>query len=208
MGDSESYNSTSTIRIDGNTAEVTDRFGTKMTIQTKNGVAKTQFNDVTLNSYQNNNQKEATVVANSSVAADVLLEVTDIGTMTLHVGANKGQVIEIDMPDMSASALGVDDLNFRSYGTASKAITAIDAALEKVSNFRASLGAYQNRLEYAVASLDATSEKMTAALSRIEDTDMASEMTVYTQYSVLSQASTSVLAQANDIPQQALQLLS
>ena len=64
-----------------------------------------------------------------------------------------------------------------------------------------------NRLDYAVSSLDGSEENMTQALSRIEDVDMAEEMTEYTKYNVLSQAATSVLAQANDLPQQVLQLL-
>ena len=72
---------------------------------------------------------------------------------------------------------------------------------------RSGIGACQNRLEYAVDSLDGTEENMTQALSRIEDVDMAEEMTEYTKYNVLTQAATSVLAQANDLPQQVLQLL-
>ena len=82
-----------------------------------------------------------------------------------------------------------------------------DRAIAKVGESRSRLGAYTNRLEHAVASLDSTEENMTAALSRVEDVDMAEEMSTYTQYTVLSQAATAVLAQANDIPQQALQLL-
>ena len=69
------------------------------------------------------------------------------------------------------------------------------------------IGAYQNRLDYAVGSLDETSENMTAALSRIQDADMAEEMSNYTQQNVLQQAAISVLSQANDMPQQTLQLL-
>ena len=72
---------------------------------------------------------------------------------------------------------------------------------------RSRLGAYQNRLEHTIASLDVTSENMTAAYSRIMDTDMAEEMTEYTTLQVLSQASTSILAQANERPAQVLQLL-
>ena len=76
-----------------------------------------------------------------------------------------------------------------------------------MSEARSRIGAYQNRLDSAVNSLEGTEENMTAALSRIEDVDMAEEMSEYTKYNVLSQAATSVLAQANDIPQQVLQLL-
>ena len=80
-------------------------------------------------------------------------------------------------------------------------------ALEKVSSARSKIGAYQNRLDHAINSLEQEGQDMTAALSRIEDVDMAGEMTEYTKDNVLTQAATSVLAQANDIPQQVLQLL-
>ena len=88
-----------------------------------------------------------------------------------------------------------------------KAIIELDKALDKVTSARAAIGAYQNRLDYAVGSLDETSENMTAALSRIQDADMAEEMSNYTQQNVLQQAAISVLSQANDMPQQTLQLL-
>ena len=87
------------------------------------------------------------------------------------------------------------------------AITAFDNAVQSVSAIRAKLGAYQNRLDSAVRSLDVTTENLTEACSRIEDVDMSEEMTKYTQYSVLTQAGTSMLAQANNQPQTILQLL-
>ena len=87
------------------------------------------------------------------------------------------------------------------------AISQLDDALARVSSVRSAIGAYQNRLDYAVTSLDETSENMTAALSRIQDVDMALEMTEYTKQNVLQQSAISVLSQANDQPQQVLQLL-
>ena len=87
------------------------------------------------------------------------------------------------------------------------AMTRIDEAIAMVSEARSRLGAYENRLEYSTTSLDAFEENMTNALSRLADTDMAQEMTTYTQQSVLNQAAISVLTQANDMPQQVLQLL-
>lgn len=77
----------------------------------------------------------------------------------------------------------------------------------QVSSIRAKLGAYQNRLDSAISSLDETSQNLTEACSRIEDVDMSEEMTKYTQYSVLVQAGTSMLAQANNQPQTILQIL-
>ena len=82
-----------------------------------------------------------------------------------------------------------------------------DDAIQQVSSIRAKLGAYQNRLDSAISSLDETSQNLTEACSRIEDVDMSEEMTKYTQYSVLVQAGTSMLAQANNQPQTILQIL-
>ncbi|MCL2565230.1 MAG: hypothetical protein FWE24_05390 [Defluviitaleaceae bacterium] len=83
----------------------------------------------------------------------------------------------------------------------------IDDAIAHVSAVRSQLGAYQNRLESTVISLDITNENMAQALSRIIDTDMAREMTFFTQNSILSQAGISIMAQANQRPQQILALV-
>ena len=90
---------------------------------------------------------------------------------------------------------------------ADQAIEDIKNAIQKVSDIRSRLGAYQNRLEHTVSNIDVTSENMTAAYSRIMDVDMAEEMTVYSTQQVLSQAGTTMLAQANERPSQVLQLL-
>ncbi|WP_051638491.1 flagellin N-terminal helical domain-containing protein [Butyrivibrio sp. NC2002] len=90
---------------------------------------------------------------------------------------------------------------------ADQAIRDISSAIQKVSNIRARLGAYQNRLEHTSKSINVVDENMTAAYSRIMDVDMAEEMTVYSTQQVLSQAGTSMLAQANERPSQVLQLL-
>ncbi|MCR4904387.1 MAG: hypothetical protein K6A23_16135 [Butyrivibrio sp.] len=88
-----------------------------------------------------------------------------------------------------------------------EAITRISDAINEVSKIRSRLGAYQNRLEHTSRSIDVTSENMTASYSRIMDVDMAEEMTVYSTQQVLSQAGTSMLAQANERPSQVLTLL-
>lgn len=143
--------------------------------------------------------------AGANVAID--LSVTDIGTMTLQVGANAGQQVEISIPNMSSESLRIDGIDVTVEGGSEKAITALDKALAKVSSVRATMGAGENRLNYTTSSIGTTNENMNSALSRIEDVDMASEMSTYTQMNVLTQAATSVLAQANDIPEQVLQLL-
>lgn len=139
--------------------------------------------------------------------ATVNLEMTDIGSMTLQVGAHENQVIDLRIPSVTCEALYIDDLNVVRKGGADKAISALDDAIAQVSAVRSRIGAYQNRLDYAVSSLEGTEENMEAAISRIMDTDMAEEMSTYSNMNVLDQAGISVLTQANDMPQQILQLL-
>ena len=115
--------------------------------------------------------------------------------------------MDVRIPEVSSQTLYIDKVNVCTVTGADRAITSFDGAISKVSETRSSIGAYQNRLEYAVDSLDAAGEDVTTAYSHIKDTDMAKEMTEYTKYTVLQQAGTSVLAQANDIPQMVLQLL-
>lgn len=104
--------------------------------------------------------------------------------------------------------MGIDNLNVLTEANAEDAINTIDSAIQYVSRFRGKLGAYQNRLEHTTANLDTANENMTAAMSRIEDTDMAEEMSEYTKDNILIQAGNSMLAQANQLPQSVLQLLN
>ena len=156
---------------------------------------------------------------------DLVIDATGIGPMILQVGANEGQIMEIDIPKISLSEMGLDNyfvkegdgtendgkgvwtLNVSTKEAATEAIDRVDGALQFLSSIRGRLGAYQNRLETTINSLDITSENMTAAYSRIMDVDMAEEMTNYTTYQVMTQAATSMLAQANERPSQVLQLL-
>ncbi len=91
---------------------------------------------------------------------------------------------------------------------ANEAIDTINAAINAVSSYRAKLGAAQNRLEHTINNLEVTSENITSAESRIRDTDMADEITQFTKNNILLQASQSMLAQSNSIPQSILSLLS
>ena len=90
---------------------------------------------------------------------------------------------------------------------ANKGMAVIEKAITNVSDYRAELGAAQNRLEHTVNNLNVTSENITAAESRIRDTDMADEMTAFTKNNILAQAAQSMLAQANAQPQGILSLL-
>ncbi len=138
---------------------------------------------------------------------DINLEVTNIGPMTLQIGANENQNMTVRIPSISAENLYLDKINVTKSGGADRAIKILDEAIARVSAIRSSMGAAQNRLESTTSSLDQTDENMNSAVSRIEDADMAEMMTHYTKYNVLQQAATSVLSQANEIPQMALQLL-
>ncbi|GEK35091.1 flagellin N-terminal helical domain-containing protein [Kurthia sibirica] len=125
----------------------------------------------------------------------------------LHIGANSGQNISLSIDSMTASALGVHGISISSQNTADTAITTINDAIKTVSAQRSDLGAVQNRLEHTINNLGATSENLSAAESRIRDTDMAKEMMEFTKNNILTQAAQSMLAQANQQPQGVLQLL-
>lgn len=147
------------------------------------------------------------IVAKEGGAVEMEQEVTDMGTLRVHVGANENQIIDINLPEVSVEALGLDNMNVYTHINASKAIEKVDEAIVRLSTIRSKIGAYQNRLEHTTSNLAISEENLTAALSRITDVDMAEEMTEYTQANVLAQAGTSMLSQANARPETALQLL-
>ncbi len=134
-------------------------------------------------------------------------------SMHFHIGANMDQRIRVFIGTMTASALGMrevgtgDIVTLSSADSANRTIGMVDDALMSVSRQRADLGAYQNRLEFAMQGLDVGAENLAAAESRIRDTDMASQMVDFVRDQILMQASTAMLAQANLTPQSVLQLL-
>jgi flagellin len=130
--------------------------------------------------------------------------------LTFQVGAGgvaAADQIQVKMTDVSAVADAVADLTFTSAADAATAITALDTQITNISSARAGLGAAQNRFESTINTLNVSSENLAAAQSRIRDTDMATEMVAYTRASVLSQAGTAMLAQANQSNQGVLKLL-
>jgi len=175
----EGFNNTATWIADGNKVTITDRDGFEMKLE------------ITL----------------GAPAGDAALTVLDAGPMILQIGANEGQTVDISIPEVSPVTLGTDNIKVYTDRGAAEAISSLDKAINMVSSIRAKLGAYENRLTHAIANLNVTSENMTESLSRIEDVDMAEEMTNYTQRNVLSQAGVSMLSQANERPQQILSLL-
>lgn len=172
------FGAQATAAVDGNKVTVTDVDGFKMTF-----------------------------LLDEDYTGDVEMEVTDIGPMDLQIGANEGQIMTVRIPATDTKSLYMDDLDVSTVNGADEGIGILDNALTRVNEIRASLGAYENRLEHTAASLDATEENMTSAISRIQDVDMAEEMVEYTKQNVLAQAGTSALSQANELPQMALQLL-
>lgn len=145
--------------------------------------------------------------ANNTLPGTVSIDLMGIGGYAVQVGVNEGQLLDMRLPTVSLKTLGIEDMDVTTEKTAKEAMTSLSEAIDKVSLVRSRIGAYQNRLEHAGESVDATTENMTAALSRITDLDMAEEMVDYTVMQVLVQAGTSMLSQANSQPEQALQLL-
>lgn len=139
--------------------------------------------------------------------ADLSVDATGIGAMRLQIGANEGQVLGLVIPAVSLKNMGLEEADASTAEGANALLEATKGAIRFVSDVRSRLGAYQNRLESTTNTIGITSENMTAAYSRIMDVDMAEEMTSYTTYQVLTQAGTSMLAQANERPSQVLQLL-
>ena len=128
-------------------------------------------------------------------------------TFFIGASADKTNAMTVAQQSMTASALKVDKIIVNTTTTAFQAMKSIDAAIETVSSYRATLGAAQNRLEHTVNNLKVTSENITSAESRIRDTDMADEITAYTKNNILLQAAQSMLSQSNAMPQGVLSML-
>ena len=128
-------------------------------------------------------------------------------TIVLHIGANKRQDLGFGIGNMNSQALGVDNIQVINNSLSNEAIGQINRAISLVSNQRSSLGAIQNRLDHTINNLSVAFENLSAAESRIRSVDIAKQMMEYTMYSILSQAATAMLAQANQLPQNVLQLL-
>ena len=128
---------------------------------------------------------------------------------TLQVGANAGQIINFSISPMDTAGLSLDTTSIAvsTNDAAGTAISALDEAIKRVSSQRSNFGALENRLDHTINNLTTSSENLTSAESRIRDVDMAKEMSEETKDSILAQAAQAMLAQANQQPQQVLQLL-
>ena len=171
-----------------------------------------QFNNGTLSA-----SDQAAITAE---VAQLCVEVDRIGTQTsfngialltgtnainFQVGANDGQTLSVNAVQLFGSSGNVNPSVFTFSGTVN--LSAIDAAIDNVSQARATFGAIQNRLDHTLNNLATYEENLSASESRIKDVDMASEMVNFTKLQVLQQAGTAMLAQANQQPQAVLQLL-
>lgn len=177
-GNGTGFGDTATVKHDGNRIIVTDAGGFSLSF-----------------------------LAEKGYAGDIDFEVSELGTMTLHVGSNQDQNMDVRIPEVSTKSLFIDQVDVTTVTGADRALDSFGNAIAQVSEVRSSLGAYQNRLDYTVNSLDSFEENMTSAISRLTDADMAEEMTEYTHQNVLNQAAISVLTQANELPQMVLQIL-
>ncbi|WP_302623346.1 flagellin [uncultured Clostridium sp.] len=187
------------------TIEVTDKKTIKLT--QKEGTDKDEFK-VSLNGVDIDDKKASITQEGVTARAEELSE----GKVSVQVGANASQSMSIEIGDMRAQALKIVNdkgrgLSVETAQSANEAITAFDAALNAVSSQRANLGAVQNRLEYTISNLDNTAENLTSAESTLRDVDMAKEMMEYSKNNILNQAAQAMISQANQQPQNVLQLL-
>lgn len=178
VGNRIGFEDTATIETQGNRITVTDKNGFKMVYDSDPNAA----------------------------TYDTNITVLSAGPMVLQIGNNEGQTLNINISKTTAESLEIDKINVYTNAYASDAIAKIDAAVAKISGIRSALGAYQNRLDYTVTNLESANENLTSAVSRIRDTDMAEEITEYTQQNVLSQSALQMLVKSNARPEGLLQL--
>lgn len=188
---------------DGTTVAVTDPSGNDISGQLN---VRVKDDEIILTGAQNF-EIRMTVAAGAGAVNNMEVDITGMGSMTLQVGSNEGQTLEVKIPAMNTKNMGIEKTDVLTQENGRNAINDVDFAIKFVSSARSALGAYQNRLEHTVNNLGTTSENMTSAYSRVMDTDMAVEMTHYSSYQVVNQAATSMLAQANERPATVLQLL-
>jgi flagellin len=134
-----------------------------------------------------------------------LLDGSFDGTFQVGAQVDAAEQIQVTIAAVDSAALSIDDIDVADDAGAAQ--VAIDAAIDTISSLRGDLGAKQNRFESTIANLDTVVENLSASESRIRDADMALEMTTFTRNQILVQAGTAMLAQANSVPQNVLQLL-
>lgn len=215
------------IIIDGKQIKITDATAVQNEINTAltgkyTAVYDAGKKELTLTQVEGSDKYEMIAKLNGDAGkANVIVDTNGItardeelseGKVSVQVGANASQSMSIEIGDMRAKALNIvndrgQGLSVETAQSANEAITAFDAALNAVSSQRANLGAVQNRLEYTISNLDNTAENLTSAESTLRDVDMAKEMMEYSKNNILNQAAQAMISQANQQPQNVLQLL-
>lgn len=163
---------------------------------------------------------DKTIGANGSYTVDMLFGLSYPVTFTggggqrtknelwIQAGANSGQGYYIPLCDSRISTLGIDEIDVLTHDSSTAAIIKIDKAVEKVSSYRSTFGAYQNRMEASALINSNSAENLQAAESKMRDADMTKEMVQFSRSSILEQAIQSMLSQANQQPQTVLSLLN
>ncbi|MGY2127637.1 flagellin N-terminal helical domain-containing protein [Blastococcus sp. SYSU DS0617] len=183
-----------------------------LAVQSANGSNDTDSRSA-LNAEATALKDELTRIADKTTFNNVKLLDGSFSGKDFQVGYASGDVISVNIKGTAAGSgfssahLGVSGVNLSTSGGASTAIGLLDTAIKTVSTSRADLGALQNRFEHTIKNLSVTQENLSASESRIRDTDMAQEMTNFSRNQILSQAGTSMLAQANQASQNILKLL-
>lgn len=177
----EGFKNTAVLSYEGNVMIVTDTDGFELKIKTEKGAAAGQ----------------------GTLSAQIL----DASTIQLQIGSETEDMMELVMEKVSTQTLGIHYVNVSTREGASDALESIHNAIDKISTIRSKLGAYENRLNYAMDNLDTQSYNVEESTSRIGDTDMAKEMTSYTELNVLEQATSTILSKANQRAETILQLL-
>lgn len=130
------------------------------------------------------------------------------GDLTLQIGPTDEETLEIILPGTHEKLLGIDDVSVLTQKAANASMEKFEKAIHYLNGERGRMGSYQNRLEHTHRSLAVSHENLSAAESRIRDTDMAKEITELTKDEIISQGAQFMLSQANVIPQQVLRLLA
>lgn len=176
----------------------------ELAVQANNGTYGTSDLAAMDSEYQSL-QTAITAIADNTEFNGIKLLDGSVATVNIQTGGSVAEAVTITLgatTDISGLTLGTLD----AAGKAAE-LAAVDTAIGTVNSARSSLGASQNQLEHVYNNLGTTAENLQAAESRIRDTDMAKEMMAYTKFNILQQASTAMLAQANQAPQGVLQLL-
>ncbi|MBO2944843.1 flagellin [Paenibacillus sp. F411] len=194
---------------EGAMTEISDMLGRMKELATQASNSTYTTNDYTAMNQEYQQLKAAItdIATKTTFNGQKLIDGTGSATTDIQYGANSGDKVTIDLSAINVSAT---NLALAGVGTATDAqaeLALVDTAIDTVNTARATLGAYQNQLEHIHNNTAATAENLQAAESRVRDTDMASEMMKYTKFNILQQASTAMLAQANQAPQGVLQLL-